>query len=160
MCSFSTSARFLTFLHRLSESSKAQEVSAPSEPTKLTVNQQHLKQAWDVSQVQSREDWIEWMHRLSVEFMKESSSHALRACMSLVEVHPPLAKELFNAAFISCWGELYDQYQVRKLDVILRCVWQLSTGGSRARHRFCHNIAFGTLRSCASSPESSRIYGT
>ena len=79
----------------------------------MTVNQQHLKQAWDTSQVSTREDWIEWMHRLGVEFMKESPSHALRACMSLVDIHPPLAKELFNAAFLSCWTELYDQYQVR-----------------------------------------------
>ncbi|KII85882.1 hypothetical protein PLICRDRAFT_144570 [Plicaturopsis crispa FD-325 SS-3] len=95
----------------MSQDSKAPEFSAPAEATKMTVNQQHLKQAWDVSQISSREDWIEWMHRLSVEFMKESPSHALRACMSLVDVHPPLAKELFNAAFISCWSELYDQYQ-------------------------------------------------
>jgi len=78
----------------------------------MTVNQQHLKQAWDVSQIATKEDWVEWMQRLAVEFMKESPSHALRACMSLVEIHPPLAKELFNAAFISCWGDLYDQYQV------------------------------------------------
>lgn len=78
----------------------------------MAVNQQHLKQAWDVSQVATSEDWFEWMHRISVEFMKESPSHALRACMSLVDIHPPLAKELFNAAFISCWTELYDGYQV------------------------------------------------
>ena len=44
--------------------------------------------------------------------MKESPSHALRACMVLVEIHPPIAKELFNAAFLSSWGDLYDQYQV------------------------------------------------
>ncbi|PSR71034.1 hypothetical protein PHLCEN_2v13082 [Hermanssonia centrifuga] len=94
-----------------SESAKAPEFSAPAEATKMVVNQQHLKQAWDVSQVSTREDWNEWMQRLSVEFMKESPSHALRACMSLVDVHTPLAKELFNAAFLSCWGELYDQYQ-------------------------------------------------
>ena len=100
-----------TFL-RLSENSKAPEFSAPAEATKMTVNQQHLKQAWDTSQISTREDWSEWMHRLGVEFMKESPSHALRACMSLVDTHPPLAKELFNAAFLSCWGELYDQYQV------------------------------------------------
>ncbi|KAF9006075.1 phosphatidylinositol 3-kinase [Cyathus striatus] len=97
--------------HLLSENLKAPEFSAPAEATKMTVNQQHLKQAWDVSQISTREDWLEWMHRLSVEFMKESPSHALRACMSLVDIHPPLAKELFNAAFLSCWGELYDQYQ-------------------------------------------------
>ncbi|GBE86637.1 Serine/threonine-protein kinase tor2 [Sparassis crispa] len=95
----------------LGDGSKAPEFSAPAEATKMTVNQQHLKQAWDVSQISTKDDWMEWIHRLSVEFMKESPSHALRACMSLVDVHPPLAKELFNAAFISCWGELYDQYQ-------------------------------------------------
>ncbi|TFK75010.1 phosphatidylinositol 3-kinase [Pluteus cervinus] len=95
----------------LSENTKAAEFSAPAEATKMTVNQQHLKQAWDVSQVNTREDWVEWIHKLGVEFMKESPSHALRACMSLVDIHPPLAKELFNAAFLSCWGELYDQYQ-------------------------------------------------
>lgn len=78
----------------------------------MVVNQQHLKQAWDITQVATREDWGEWMQRLSVEFMKESPSHALRACMSLVDVHTPLARELFNAAFLSCWTELYDQYQV------------------------------------------------
>lgn len=99
-------------LSSISESSKAPEFSAPAEATKMTVNQQHLKQAWDVSQLSTKEDWLEWMHRMSVEFMKESPSHALRACMSLVDSHPPLAKELFNAAFISCWGDLYDQYQV------------------------------------------------
>ena len=61
----------------------------------------------------TRDDGNDWMQRLCVEFMRESPSHALRACMSLVDVHAPLAKELFNAAFLSCWGELYDQYQVR-----------------------------------------------
>ena len=83
----------------------------------MVVNQQHLKQAWDISQVSTREDWNEWMQRLSVEFMKESPSHALRGCMALVDVHTPLAKQLFNAAFLSCWGELYDQYQVSEVAV-------------------------------------------
>jgi len=97
----------------MNESNKAPEFSAPAEAAKMTVNQQHLKQAWDTSQISTRDDWLGWMHRLSVEFMKESPSHALRACMSLVDVHPPLARELFNAAFISCWRDLYEQYQVR-----------------------------------------------
>ncbi|OSX64010.1 hypothetical protein POSPLADRAFT_1065405 [Postia placenta MAD-698-R-SB12] len=93
------------------ESSKAAELSAPAEATRMTVNQQHLRDAWDVSQVSGKDDWIKWMHGISVEFMKESPSHALRACMSLVDIHQPLAKELFNAAFISCWGELFDHFQ-------------------------------------------------
>ncbi|KAF9482580.1 atypical/PIKK/FRAP protein kinase [Pholiota conissans] len=118
----------------LSESSKAPEFSAPAEATKMNVNQQHLKQAWDTSQVATRDDWIEWMHRIGVEFMKESPSHALRACMSLVDIHPPLAKELFNAAFLSCWGELYDQYQedlVRAIEIAITS----STAPSEVIHR-------------------------
>ena len=96
----------------MTENAKTPEFSAPAEAAKMTVNQQHLKSAWDISSVSTKDDWTEWMHRLSVEFMKESPSHALRACMSLVDIHPPLAKELFNAAFISCWRDLYEQYQV------------------------------------------------
>ncbi|KAJ7858122.1 FAT domain-containing protein [Mycena olivaceomarginata] len=84
---------------------------APMEAAKLAVNQIHLKQAWDTAQITARQDWIDWIHRLGVEFIKESPSHALRACMTLVETQSPLAKELFNAAFLSCWSELYDQYQ-------------------------------------------------
>jgi FKBP12-rapamycin complex-associated protein len=98
----------------MTESAKAPEFSAPAEAAKMAVNQQHLKQAWDISQVATKDDWLEWIHRLSVEFMKESPSHALRACIIVVDIHPTLAKELFNAAFLSCWGELYDQYQVRQ----------------------------------------------
>jgi phosphatidylinositol kinase/protein kinase (PI-3 family) len=84
----------------------------PPDHTRLVVNQQHLKAAWDVSQVTSREDWLEWRRRLAVEFMKESPSQALRACKSLADAHLPLALELFNAAFVSCWTEMYEQYQV------------------------------------------------
>jgi serine/threonine-protein kinase mTOR len=96
----------------MSESTKVAEQAAPAEPVKLNVNQQHLKQAWDTSRANTRDDWSVWLHRLSVEFLKESPSHALRACMNLVELHNALARELFNAAFLSCWGELYEQYQV------------------------------------------------
>ncbi|KAF7308508.1 Serine/threonine-protein kinase TOR [Mycena chlorophos] len=95
---------------------------AVAESAKLTVNQIHLKQAWDTAQVNTRQDWIDWMHRVGVEFIKESPSHALRACMSLVETQGALGKELFNVAFLSCWGELYDQYQdhlVRSIEIAL-----------------------------------------
>ncbi|KAF9047130.1 phosphatidylinositol 3-kinase [Hymenopellis radicata] len=105
------------------ENAKNAEFPTPaSEAAKLTVNQQHLKTAWDTSLTTTRDDWNEWIHRLTVELMKESPSHALRACMSLVDIHTPLARELFNPAFLSCWGELYDQYQedlVRSIEAAL-----------------------------------------
>ncbi|EGN96671.1 hypothetical protein SERLA73DRAFT_170096 [Serpula lacrymans var. lacrymans S7.3] len=125
----------------LLESSKTPEFSAPAEAAKMTVNQQHLKQAWDVSQVTTREDWNEWMHRLSVEFMKESPSHALRACMSLVDIHTPIAKELFNAAFISCWTELYDQYQ-EDLVRSIECAITSTSAPSDLIHRLLNLAEF------------------
>ncbi|CAG7961711.1 unnamed protein product [Penicillium olsonii] len=78
---------------------------------KIVVNQQHLKNAWDASQKSTREDWQEWIRRFSIELLKESPSPALRACASLAGIYQPLARDLFNAAFVSCWTELYDQYQ-------------------------------------------------
>ncbi|KAI4162793.1 MAG: hypothetical protein LQ342_003510 [Letrouitia transgressa] len=89
---------------------------------KLPVNQEHLKNAWEASQKSTREDWLEWMRRFSVELLKESPSHALRACAGLAGVYQPLAKDLFNAAFISCWTELFDPYQeelVRSLEIAI-----------------------------------------
>ncbi|KAJ5094952.1 Serine/threonine-protein kinase tor2 [Penicillium argentinense] len=78
---------------------------------KIVVNQQHLKHAWNFSQKPTREDWQEWIRRFSVELLKESPSPALRACASLAGIYQPLARDLFNAAFVSCWTELFDQYQ-------------------------------------------------
>jgi FKBP12-rapamycin complex-associated protein len=78
---------------------------------KLPVNQQHLKKAWECGQISSKEDWSEWIRRISLELLKESPSPALRATAGLAGVHYPLTRELFNAGFVSCWGELYDQFQ-------------------------------------------------
>jgi len=89
---------------------------------KLAVNQQHLKNAWEASQKSTKEDWQEWMRRFSVELLKESPQQALRACTPLASIYPPLARSLFNSAFVSCWTELYDQYQeelVRSIEVAL-----------------------------------------
>lgn len=92
---------------------------------KLPVNQQHLKSAWDTSQKSTKEDWQEWMRRFSVELLKESPSHALRACATLAGVYPPLAKDLFNSAFVSCWTQLYENYQeelIRALEKALTSI--------------------------------------
>ncbi|KNE54071.1 hypothetical protein AMAG_17616 [Allomyces macrogynus ATCC 38327] len=78
---------------------------------KLPVNQQQLKKVWEASQQSTKDDWLEWMWRLSIELLKESPSPALRACASLASVQTPLARSLFNASFVSCWSELHDQYQ-------------------------------------------------
>ncbi|CAG8465028.1 34810_t:CDS:10, partial [Racocetra persica] len=96
---------------RFSEARIEETPAAEANSKKLPVNQQHLKNAWECSQRSTKDDWHEWIRRLSVELLKESPSHALRACASLAGVYVPLARELFNAGFISCWSELYYQYK-------------------------------------------------
>ncbi|KAK0535707.1 phosphatidylinositol kinase- protein kinase tor1 [Tilletia horrida] len=86
-----------------------------ADPQQMQVNQQHLKQAWDTSRVSTPDDWREWLRRMAVEFLRESPSHALRACRTLAENYQPIAFELFNAAFVSCFKRLYDNY---RLDLI------------------------------------------
>ncbi|KAJ3290058.1 phosphatidylinositol kinase- protein kinase tor1 [Borealophlyctis nickersoniae] len=98
------------------------ESPAETATKKLPVNQAQLKKAWETSQRSTKDDWAEWIRRFSVELLKESPSHALRACASLAGVYYPLARELFNASFVSCWSELYDQFQdelVRSLEIAL-----------------------------------------
>lgn len=82
-----------------------------SSAKKLPVNQLVLKNSWDCSQQRTKEDWKEWIRRLSIQLLKESPSHALRACSGLAGIYFPLARDLFNASFSSCWTELYTQYQ-------------------------------------------------
>ena len=74
-------------------------------------NLSNLQKAWDVSQRSTREDWDEWMRRFSVQLLREAPSPALRACAELAQAYQPLARELFSAAFVCCWGELTDQYR-------------------------------------------------
>lgn len=79
---------------------------------KLPVNQQQLKTQWETTDRAKADDWRDWMKRLSVALLKASPSLSLRACSGLAEMYHPLARDLFNAAFVSCWTELYESYQV------------------------------------------------
>lgn len=78
---------------------------------KLEMNAIHLKAAWDAKGKSTKEDWQEWLRRFSTTLLTESPNHALRACAALASVYLPLARELFNSAFVSCWSELYEQFQ-------------------------------------------------
>jgi phosphatidylinositol kinase/protein kinase (PI-3 family) len=86
---------------------------------KLQVNQLNLKKTWETSARSTRDDWMDWYRIFSIELLKESPSPALRACSTLAQKYHPLARELFNAAFVSCWTELHDMAQddlVRSLE--------------------------------------------
>ena len=73
---------------------------------KLPVSTDDLRKAWAVSRRVSKDDWMEWYKGLCREFLKASPSPALRACWTVAQRYDQLAKDLFNASFVSCWTEL------------------------------------------------------
>ena len=83
-----------------------------NQTSKQKINQAYLQRAWDVSQCASRDDWDEWMRRLAIQLLREAPSPALRAAANLAHAYQPLARELFSAAFVCCWKELSEPYQV------------------------------------------------
>ncbi|KAL2265936.1 hypothetical protein VTJ83DRAFT_5288 [Remersonia thermophila] len=80
-------------------------------PKKLEMNPVHLKQAWETRGKATKDDWHEWFRKFSTTLLSESPNHSLRACASLASNYQPLARELFNSAFVSCWSELFESYQ-------------------------------------------------
>jgi phosphatidylinositol kinase/protein kinase (PI-3 family) len=95
----------------------------PKKKSKVPVNQSNLKKAWEIATGSTKDEWMDWLRSFSVELLKESPSPALRTCSILAQKYPPLARELFNAAFVSCWVELHDKYQdslVQSLEIALR----------------------------------------
>ena len=49
-------------------------------------------QAWGAARCVSKDDWMEWLRRLSVELLKESPSPSLRSCWATAQSYPPLAR--------------------------------------------------------------------
>ncbi|EPZ33264.1 phosphatidylinositol kinase Tor2 [Rozella allomycis CSF55] len=99
-----------------------EEVNQNQSVKKLPVNQMNLCKSFEATQRSTKEDWNEWIRRFSVELLKESPCHSLRSCASLSSIYYPLARELFNVAFISCWTEMFDQFQdelIRSLEIAL-----------------------------------------
>ncbi|XP_052755019.1 serine/threonine-protein kinase mTOR [Galleria mellonella] len=78
---------------------------------KLCVNAHNLKLAWTVSSRVSKDDWLEWLRRFSIGLLTESHSPALRACLALAHNYSQLLRDLFNAAFVSCWSELDEAWR-------------------------------------------------
>ncbi|KAG6574344.1 Phosphatidylinositol kinase (PIK-L2) [Phytophthora cinnamomi] len=85
--------------------------SAQDETKSLPCDQKNLMKAWEASQRSTKEDWNEWILAFSVELLRESPSPVLRACKELASVYQPLARELFNASFVSVWPHLSSSTQ-------------------------------------------------
>nr|UIB01653.1 serine/threonine-protein kinase mTOR [Propylea japonica] len=77
----------------------------------LKVSESELQKAWTPQRRVSKEDWLEWLRRLSIELLIQSPIPALRSCLSLAQSYSQLPRDLFNAAFVSCWNELSESMQ-------------------------------------------------
>ena len=65
-----------------------------------------LSKAWDTTDNLSVEAWNEWLRRLSMQLVQETPDKALRALHQICTSYNILARDLFNATFISCWSNL------------------------------------------------------
>lgn len=90
---------------------------------RLKVSESNLQQAWTPVRRVSKDDWLEWLRRLSIELLKQSPIAALRSCLTLAQTYSQLPKDLFNAAFVSCWSELSDPMQKE----LINCLKQALT---------------------------------
>lgn len=99
-----------TLSRHKSARNKNREINMTSSDTtmikRLNVTAANLQNAWTATRRVSKDDWLEWLRRLSIELLKESPSPALRSCLALAQTYSQLPKDLFNAAFVSCWTEL------------------------------------------------------
>ncbi|KAG8279048.1 hypothetical protein J6590_008066 [Homalodisca vitripennis] len=105
---------FLLTRHKLTRSKIRDAALNPTETT--TIKRMHtsvlnLQKAWTATRRVSKDDWLEWLRRLSIDFLKESPSPALRSCWALAQTYSQLPRDLFNVAFVSCWAELTDALQ-------------------------------------------------
>lgn len=115
-------------LLRKVEKERKNEDAKGTKPTEMSVGKLHISSAslqkiFQTNRQVSRDDWIEWLRRLSVAFLSNSPSWALRTCSSVALSYPALARHLFNAAFVSCWTELQDTQQddiVSSLENVLK----------------------------------------
>uniref|UniRef100_A0A7S1TEY1 Serine/threonine-protein kinase TOR n=1 Tax=Compsopogon caeruleus TaxID=31354 RepID=A0A7S1TEY1_9RHOD len=82
------------------------------------INASALQEAWQVGRRCTREDWEQWIQALGSALFRESGHASIRSCARIAEAHQPLARELFNAAFLSCWRELQPGVQPKLAEAV------------------------------------------
>ncbi|XP_058788970.1 serine/threonine-protein kinase mTOR isoform X2 [Phymastichus coffea] len=85
---------------------------------KLNVSASNLQKAWTATRRVSKDDWLEWLRSLSIGLLKESPSPALRSCWALAQTYSQLPRDLFNAAFVSCWSELDETHRAELISTL------------------------------------------
>lgn len=93
--------------------------------SKQRLNKDLLISQWRNEHLTSKDEWLQWLMKIRIGFLKSGSSPSLRAASSLGDQHPHLARDLFPAAFMSVWTELDSEVQKDLTSCLLRAI---STG--------------------------------
>ncbi|KAG5306758.1 MTOR kinase, partial [Acromyrmex insinuator] len=110
---------FLLMRMRHSRNKNREFSLTPSETIKkLNVSASNLQKAWTATRRVSKDDWLEWLRCFSIGLLKESPSPALRSCWALAQTYAVLPRDLFNAAFVSCWTELAENYRTELIQTL------------------------------------------
>ena len=56
------------------------------------INIDQLRRFWTANSLTSRDDWLQWLTTLRIQFSRQSPSAAIRACAGLVEVNETLSR--------------------------------------------------------------------
>ncbi|XP_015781821.1 serine/threonine-protein kinase mTOR [Tetranychus urticae] len=102
---------------------RSSHVTAPaaasnSAPKDITLDKSRLASSWKTDKRVSKDDWLNWLQTLSIGLIEQSASHALRSCLLMAQAYQPLARDLFNASFLSCWSQLDDGHRENFIDNI------------------------------------------
>lgn len=81
-------------------------MSQSNVPDKYRLDHESLLEAFEYVYTQDQRDWTEWITRLGARLFKESPIPAIRAVANTAQLDSRFVKQLFNAAFLSCWASL------------------------------------------------------
>ena len=98
---------------------KVSQATSKTPKEELHVNESTLQKTWKTSNRATKEDWNEWMRKLSVELLRNSSCRALRRCFGFAQMYNTLAMQLFNPAFLSVWTVLSERMRDQMIQVII-----------------------------------------
>ncbi|CAL2028656.1 unnamed protein product [Caenorhabditis brenneri] len=91
--------------------------------SKQRLNKELLVSQWKNENLTSKDEWLQWLMKIRIGFLKSGSSPSLRAASSLGDQHPHLARDLFPAAFMSVWTELDSETQKDLTSCLLRAIF-------------------------------------
>mmetsp|Transcript_14091 Transcript_14091/g.42105 ORF Transcript_14091/g.42105 Transcript_14091/m.42105 type:complete len:2582 (-) Transcript_14091:13-7758(-) len=77
--------------------------NASHERSDFIVDVMALRRAWETDGFISNDEWAEWIHRVSVESLRQSPSPYLRPCATIAEVYQPVAFQMLRLAFFAVW---------------------------------------------------------